>query len=94
MDADVRVLLAVHDQRGGHFDVGVVEVGELGFPVLVLELEEDGAQDVGVVEACVGIVLDVGGRDLRAGLGRVSPPLPKPPLPPKPPGPKPGPGKS
>ncbi len=67
-----RVLLAVHGQRGRHLDVGAVEVGQLGLPVLVLELQEQRAEDGRLVERSVGKRLHVGRRDSRAGLRRLA----------------------
>ena len=50
VDADVRVGLAVDRERRRHLDVGVVEVGQLLLPVVVLELQEDRPQRARVVE--------------------------------------------
>ena len=50
VDTDVRIFLAVDRQRRGDFDVGVVEVSEFRFPIFVLEVDEDRAQDLRVVQ--------------------------------------------
>src|SRR6185437_2245777 len=50
VDADVRIALAIDDQRGGDIDIGAVEVLEFLLPVLVVEFEEDGADETWVVE--------------------------------------------
>ena len=68
MDADIGVFLAVDDQRGGDVDVGVIEVGKLGFPVLVVEFEEERAQDGRIVEWFSGDGGHVGRVDVRARL--------------------------
>ena len=74
MDADVGVFLAVHGDGGRDFDVGMVEVGQFRFPVLlVFEVDEDGAQDAGVVELGIGLRFDVGRRDFGSGLGGIAP---------------------
>src|SRR5207237_304553 len=59
--------------RGGDQDVRVVKVGQLGFPVgPVLELDENGAENRGIVEMLIGIVGHFRGCDLRARLGRIT----------------------
>ena len=75
VDADVRVLLAVDGERGGHLHVGAVEVGQLGLPVLVLEVEEEGAQDGRLVERAPGWVVTSAGATWGPGLRRLPLPL-------------------
>src|SRR5205807_1797602 len=62
-------LLAVDGERGGYLDVGAVEVLQFLLPVLVLELEEDRAENGGLIQARLGVVLDVGGGEVRSGPG-------------------------
>ena len=68
--ADVAVRLAVHDDRRGHVHIGVVEVGELGLPVCLLELDEECPQRAGLVERRVRIRLHVGRRQVRSRIRR------------------------
>ena len=64
--ADVLVGLAVDGGGREHVHVGVVEVGQRLFPVRLLELQEDGAERVRVVEGDAGGVrLHVSRRELR-----------------------------
>ena len=70
VDADARIGLAVHGQRGRDIHVGAPEVGELGLPVLLLEVEEERAQDGRLVERLAGERLHVGRLDAGAGLRR------------------------
>lgn len=50
MHTNFRVLLAIHHQRRGHFDVRAVEVLQFLFPVVVFEREEQRPQHCWVVE--------------------------------------------
>ena len=70
MHADLGIGLAVHDQGGREFHVGMIEVGELGLPVLVREVEEQRAEDGRLVERLAGESLDVSGLEGSAGLRR------------------------
>ena len=50
MHANITIRLVVDDDGGGNVHVGVIEVGELVFPVALLELQEDRAQRARVVQ--------------------------------------------
>lgn len=71
MHADVLIGLPVHHDRRRHLDVRVVEGGELLFPIVPLEPEEDRPQRPGVVERLAAVDAHVGRQDLRAGHGRL-----------------------
>jgi hypothetical protein len=60
-DSDKGVSFTIDDERGGNFDIGVVEILQFRFPVICLEFEEERPEDVGIVQILVGIL----GRFLR-----------------------------
>ena len=70
VNAHVLIGFAIDDRGCPHVDVGVVEIGECLFPVRLLELEEDRAQGVGVVQRHVAAIrFDVSRRELGARRG-------------------------
>ena len=66
MDAHFGVFDPIDGESGGDFDVGIVEVGEFCFPVLVFEFQEESADNRGVVQFGFGVVFDFIGSDLGA----------------------------
>ena len=70
MDADVGIALPSTVDRCRHVHVGVVEVGELALPVGPLELEEDRAQRVAVIERRRANGRDITGRQACSGRRR------------------------
>src|SRR5438874_13319163 len=70
MNPDIRILLAIHGERGGNFDVGVIEIGQLGLPARLFKVEEDGAEDGRIIQ--IGFYgRYVGRRHVRSRLGRI-----------------------
>jgi hypothetical protein len=67
--ADARIALTVDDERRREFDVGVIEVGQFGLPVVAFEFEKQRPQDGRFIEIGVGVAGDVRGRHFRARLG-------------------------
>ena len=70
-NADVVIGLAIHDHLCGDFHVRHAEVLQFLFPVLVFELQEDRANDVGIVQVPIGIGCHIGRGQLLAGRGRL-----------------------
>ena len=69
MHAHFAVGFAIDRERGRHFHIGVVEVGQFLLPIGTLELEEQGPQDALFVQRRVRKVFDVGWCELLAGSG-------------------------
>src|SRR5262249_52809014 len=70
-DADVGILLSVHNQGGGDQNVGAIKVGQLCLPVLVFKFKKKRAQDGWLVQARIGEGFHVFRFDLWTGLGRI-----------------------
>ena len=86
-NAHVVIRLAIHDHLRGDFHVGHAEVLQLLFPVLVFELQEYRANDVGIVQVPIGIGCHI---VLESVVSRAWPARPSPPKGPPPAGPPPG----
>jgi hypothetical protein len=75
VNADVGVFLAVDSKPGGNLNIGIVEVAEFLFPILVFKLQEESAKHVRVVEIGVRKAVNVSRREVFSRLRRFLVPL-------------------
>ena len=54
-----RILPAVDGERGGHFDIGILELGHFILPGFRVKFDKDSAQHGRVIKPCLGVILDV-----------------------------------
>ena len=54
-----RIPFAIDSERGGHFDIGVLELGHILLPGFRVKLDKDRAQHGRIIEPCLGVIIDV-----------------------------------